>query len=403
MWRRSPRLIALLVVLVTGSLAVTLAPGASAQQTDKQRQLQQQIDESSKAVTDARAQAQGLQTDKARLDATLSGLDTQLAGAQSAADAAQARVDQLGFAAALLSARIDTTQQKLEQAQADAKASAVLLYKGPTNSGVMDLIGSTDGAGEVVEAQRYLERVGDKRRNDLARADRLRKVLDGQKAELGDQQAAAAAARDAAAATQQQIESLVTQQQQARGALADTEARLDSTVSSLTTQIAQDEADYAAESAAVTSFLQSLPAAGGTSGSDGGGGGGGSGTFLRPVPGSISSGFGYRTDPVTGAQAFHAGIDLAAPCGTPIKAAGNGTVVLVGWDPSGYGNYVVINHGGGLATLYGHQSAVAAANGQVVTAGQVIGYVGSTGKSTGCHLHFEVRVNGNPVNPLGYL
>jgi murein DD-endopeptidase MepM/ murein hydrolase activator NlpD len=117
----------------------------------------------------------------------------------------------------------------------------------------------------------------------------------------------------------------------------------------------------------------------------------------------ISSGFGYRTDPVTGAQAFHSGIDFAISCGTPIHAAGNGTVVFAGFDGGGYGNYVILNHGGGFATLYGHQSAIAVSAGQAVTAGQVIGYVGSTGKSTGCHVHFEVRVNGNPVDPSGYL
>jgi murein DD-endopeptidase MepM/ murein hydrolase activator NlpD len=118
---------------------------------------------------------------------------------------------------------------------------------------------------------------------------------------------------------------------------------------------------------------------------------------------TISSGFGYRTDPISGAQAFHSGIDFATGCGTPIRAAGNGIVVAVAYDPGGYGNYVVINHGGGLATLYAHQQAVAVGSGQAVAAGQVIGYAGSTGKSTGCHVHFEVRVNGNPVNPLGYL
>ena len=99
---------------------------------------------------------------------------------------------------------------------------------------------------------------------------------------------------------------------------------------------------------------------------------------------------------------MHTGIDIGAPSGAPIVAAAAGTVLVAGWE-EGYGNTVVIDHGGGIATLYGHQSSIAVAVGQSVTRGQVIGAVGSTGHSTGPHLHFEVRVNGSPVDPLGYL
>ena len=129
----------------------------------------------------------------------------------------------------------------------------------------------------------------------------------------------------------------------------------------------------------------------------------GDGTFIWPVSGPITSGFGYRTDPITGATAYHAGLDIGAACGTPIKAAGTGVILSAGFNSGGYGNMTLINHGNGLSTLYGHQSSIIVSAGQSVTQGQVIGYVGSTGKSTGCHLHFEVRVGGNPVDPSGYL
>jgi murein DD-endopeptidase MepM/ murein hydrolase activator NlpD len=99
---------------------------------------------------------------------------------------------------------------------------------------------------------------------------------------------------------------------------------------------------------------------------------------------------------------MHEGIDLGAPYGTPIHAAADGVVVYCGW-MDGYGNLTVIDHGGGIATAYGHQSSIAVGCNQQVTQGQVIGAVGSTGHSTGPHLHFEVRVNGTPVDPLGYL
>jgi murein DD-endopeptidase MepM/ murein hydrolase activator NlpD len=99
---------------------------------------------------------------------------------------------------------------------------------------------------------------------------------------------------------------------------------------------------------------------------------------------------------------LHAGIDIAAPTGTPIRAADGGTVQLAGWQ-GGYGNYTCIGHGGGVSTCYAHQSSIGVRGGQNVSQGQVIGAVGSTGNSTGPHLHFEVRINGSPVDPMGYL
>jgi murein DD-endopeptidase MepM/ murein hydrolase activator NlpD len=98
----------------------------------------------------------------------------------------------------------------------------------------------------------------------------------------------------------------------------------------------------------------------------------------------------------------HPGIDLHGNYGDPIYACRAGVVVTAGW-MGGYGNATILDHGGGMATLYGHQSRLAVSDGQQVTAGQVIGYVGSTGYSTGPHLHFEVRINGNPVDPAPYL
>jgi murein DD-endopeptidase MepM/ murein hydrolase activator NlpD len=118
--------------------------------------------------------------------------------------------------------------------------------------------------------------------------------------------------------------------------------------------------------------------------------------LIWPVNGPVVSGFGMRWG------RMHEGIDIAVPYGTPIHAAASGTVIFSGW-MSGYGNFVIIDHGGGMATAYGHQSSIAAGNGQSVSQGQVIGYVGCTGHCFGPHLHFEVRINGTPVDPLGYL
>jgi murein DD-endopeptidase MepM/ murein hydrolase activator NlpD len=128
----------------------------------------------------------------------------------------------------------------------------------------------------------------------------------------------------------------------------------------------------------------------------------GSGVLAWPVSGSVSSGFGYRIHPIFHVRKMHTGIDISAGMGTSIRAASAGTVVSAGWR-GGYGKCVVISHSGGLATLYAHQSEILVHVGQTVKRGEVIGKVGSTGYSTGPHLHFEVRVNGSPVDPMGYL
>ena len=118
-----------------------------------------------------------------------------------------------------------------------------------------------------------------------------------------------------------------------------------------------------------------------------------------PVAGRISSGFGYRMHPILGYRRMHTGVDISARMGTPIHAAGGGEVIYAGWR-GGYGNCIIIDHGGGRATLYGHMSGYAVGVGAVVTRSTIIGYVGSTGMSTGPHLHYELRINGTPVNPL---
>jgi murein DD-endopeptidase MepM/ murein hydrolase activator NlpD len=124
------------------------------------------------------------------------------------------------------------------------------------------------------------------------------------------------------------------------------------------------------------------------------------GGMTRPVPGGVSSGFGMRFHPILNYSRMHQGVDLRASYGTPIVAVSDGRVELAGWH-GGHGNTVALNHGGGLETLYGHMSRIAVRVGESVHRGAVIGYVGSTGLSTGPHLHFEVHRNGVPVNPLG--
>ena len=128
----------------------------------------------------------------------------------------------------------------------------------------------------------------------------------------------------------------------------------------------------------------------------------GTGQLGWPVSGEITSPYGYRVHPIWGTTIYHSGIDIGVDEGTPVHAADGGVVVWSGW-MGGYGYAVVIDHANGLSTLYGHNSELAVDEGQSVAKGQVISYAGSTGNSTGPHVHFEVRVNGDPVDPMGYL
>jgi len=169
------------------------------------------------------------------------------------------------------------------------------------------------------------------------------------------------------------------------------------------TQVAEMEDLSAAEEASLEGLilerereLESQQRATGIAG--GGDHSGAAGMFSWPVTGTITSPFGWRSNPFGGSPEFHQGLDIAAPTGTTVTAAAGGTVIMAQWY-GGYGNYILIDHGGGYSTGYGHLSAIYVSTGQSVQRGQAIGAVGSTGQSTGPHLHFEVRIAGKPVDP----
>lgn len=148
----------------------------------------------------------------------------------------------------------------------------------------------------------------------------------------------------------------------------------------------------------IASMLRNMENAGGGAPA----GQGGTGQFMWPCHGPITSYYGWRTHPIFGTTKYHSGMDIAVDSGTPIHAADSGTIVYSGW-LGGYGNCVMIDHGGGLVTLYAHNSALNVGEGQYVSKGAVVAYAGSTGYSTGPHCHFEVRLHGELTEPLNYL
>jgi len=121
-----------------------------------------------------------------------------------------------------------------------------------------------------------------------------------------------------------------------------------------------------------------------------------------PIMGRLMDGFGHRMDPFSGEGAMHTGVDISAPMGTPIKATADGIVMYANWN-AGYGRCVIVDHGNGYQTLYGHMSHIDVVDGQEIRQGEVVGLVGSSGRSTGTHVHYEVRVHSTPVNPYRFL
>ena len=249
------------------------------------------------------------------------------------------------------------------------------------SASVQDAVDRVEYLHEIAGADRALAlRVAwARRRTKAARAKttRLRASVRGETAAIASRAAQARAVRDELA-----------------GAAGDLSATRRQTLVDLSTLSASEQAEAseidALQAASVTLASRIRAAQSGTIRTAS------SGALQWPVQGPITSPFGWRWG------RMHEGIDIGVGYGTPIHAAASGTVIYCGWE-EGYGNLVVIDHGGGIATAYGHQSSIAVGCGQAVTQGEVIGYVGCTGHCFGPHLHFEVRVGGTPVDPLGYL
>ncbi len=285
--------------------------------------------------------------------------------------------------------RLASLRSELDTARRVLAARLVEIYKADSPD-ALTVILSADGFGDLLERAEFLDRISDQ---DREITDRVRGLRDQardqtvQLAELEEQEQLAAERilreRDQIAAVEAQ---LVGARDQLASARADKRGAL-SQVRDSRVRLEGDLAALEAEQARVQAAIQ---------GASGGAFKQGTGQLGWPVNGPVVSPFGMRWG------RLHAGIDIAVPSGTPIHAADGGRVVLMGW-VGGYGNYTCIQHTGSLSSCYAHQSSFATSNGASVSRGQVIGYIGCTGHCFGDHLHFETRVNGSPVDPMGYL
>jgi murein DD-endopeptidase MepM/ murein hydrolase activator NlpD len=332
---------------------------------------------------------------RAVLTNELSELQAVLAAAQTRVNAASAGLDAIQKQIDAKHKAIKHAEKMMQRAVRDIRERAKHIYKhGPAS--FFDMFADIDGFGDLVRRIALVTHVVHEDEREIVEVRRVRKLilasldeLDQLEKEATAQLAVLSRERNRAAAVAGEVE----------GRRAAVSGELDASyqkLGSIEEQKAQYEretAELKAESDAIAAFLR----------------GQGSGEakvspkgMSWPVNGPVTSGYGWREHPVLGGRRFHTGIDIGASTGTLIAAAGDGTVVYAGMK-AGYGNTVIIDHGGGIATLYAHQSKIAVDSGVPVTRGQRVGAVGCTGYCTGPHLHFEVRVNGDPVDPMGWL
>jgi len=347
---------------------------------------------------EAAAQLDTLMADDAELESAVraldAGVDVEVANTDAAQQALKAAERSLGSA----QSRLAGTEARMSELRVKASEAAVRAYVHPGGDTLLEIVRSKD-LGEASRRQALLAHVVS---NDRDIIDQMRGARQDQQFEKENLTTATKVAADRRKAAAEKLATL----EKARADQVRLRVALDSRIAQVTAEVAALSREEATLSALIRS--RQLPAestdAPASSGSSGSSGAASKAPAARtsgsgvtwPTNGSVTSGFGYRWG------SLHAGIDIANGVGTPIRAAKAGTIILAGWN-GGYGNAIVIDHGGGLSTLYGHMTRLRASDGQRVGAGDLIGDMGSTGNSTGSHLHFETRVNGAPQDPTRYL
>jgi murein DD-endopeptidase MepM/ murein hydrolase activator NlpD len=365
-------------------------------------------------VQAARASVAAKAAEIKRLDALLSSLENEVNTAQALAiqrgdeyQAAQQKVDDAAYKAGELKKQADAAKAKADSSKQHAGQLAAQLARMGGGDLSTSLFFSGDDANDLLSqlglasvvkdrsASLYVKAAQDEN-SARSMSNQATLAEDALKVYAADAQKAldeANAASDRAGAALAEQETNKTRLEAQRASLASNSATTEASYKAGVVAAAAAAAKAAAEWAAAHPAPPTTPA-----------GNGSSSGWVRPAGGHISSGYGYRINPVTGKYALHAGTDLAAGCNSPIYAARSGTVSYAGWY-GGYGNFILINHGGGLSTGYGHivDGGILVHVGQQVSAGQQIARVGSTGQSTGCHLHFETRPGGTAVDAVPFM
>ena len=395
-WGRSAAALAAFLMVVIG------VPAATAEDLDDDLdEVRQQINALSGQIDAATASKSTLAAEvkaaSARMNEALAALDAVRSELETVQARLAARERALRQARTTLYEQYQVlalTRSELSVARSAAEAWAVETYMS-AGTAAPDVAFSAKAWSDVVLGIGYLETITKDGAETVADFELL----------LADEERLAADIETTEAALNEEVRSLEQMQAELETLEAELDAKSEELRAELDRQrallrrveaeIAELEGELAAlekEEDSIRALIASRTSPGGRA----------PGQLVRPVPGAIGSGFGPRFHPILGYTRMHNGVDMNCGTGDPIVAAEAGTVILAG-AKGGFGKTVMIDHGGGMVTLYAHQSGYAVSTGESVSAGQTIGYCGSTGLSTEPHLHFEVRINGEPRNPANYL
>lgn len=369
-------------------LALIPANATSTGSIDTLRQQQQQMNQQQQSVVNERDRLTNLQQEAQKhltgLKQNLQTTDSYLQESESRLQLATQRLQQLETDLAV-------AERSYQERQIATVARLRYLQRSPASAGWAVLLQSQN-ISDFISRRHQLKLVFQADQKILVKLNTQANLINQQKTDVEQQKNEIALIREQLLAqksdyqTQAQSQSeLIQRLNSDRLALEAAQNQLERESKNLEVLIQQKVAEAQAKTNSRTSVIIR-----------------GTGVMAYPSNASTSSPFGWRMHPVLGYRRFHAGLDFAASYGSTIRAADSGTVIFAGWY-GGYGRAVIIDHGNGITTLYGHSSELYVADGQAVERGQAIAAVGSTGLSTGPHLHFEVRRNGTPVDPTNYL
>ena len=395
---RRRRLLSLLAIglalLVSAAFAVADAPARS--NSEKLEAVEEKIGAAEEREGVLTSDIEAMGEEISALEGQVTALRTQEAAAEEELAAKQAELVRAEDELRQALDRLETLRGRLKRALVVLRERLVAIYTyGSTD--IASVVLSAEDYGDMIARTEYFDAINE---SDQKLAERVRSLRDEAKKLVRVRKTSKLTiekARDQIAAKEQRLETTRSTLESREGALLSARAERRHTLKGIEGERHEHEdvaagirAEIAQEIAEATGGLP-LPAGPLPSPSAAG--------FIWPLEGTVTSGFGYRWG------RMHEGIDISVPEGTPIRAVADGTVILVQseYESGGYGNYSCIDHGGGLSTCYAHQSSFATSVGARVSQGDLIGYSGNTGHSTGPHLHFEVRVNGSPVDPMGYL